>query len=118
MSGTTAAVPVSCTGTTGATCNLHLAITVTETLKGHRLIGVTARATRRKVRKVVTVGSANVTLTAGQTETVRISLNGTGRHLLAGHRTLKVKLVVSQRVAGGTKTVSTQTLTFHRGHRR
>ena len=47
-----------------------------------------------------------------------ISLNGTGRHLLAGHRTLKVKLVVSQRVAGGTKTVSTQTLTFHRGHRR
>ena len=52
----------------------------------------------------------------------RISLNRTGRDLLAARHKLTAKLTVSQRVAGRNRTVSTQKVTFraaktkHGGH--
>ena len=96
VSGSTASVRVSCTGPAGATCRLALKLTVTETLKGHKLVAVTARANGRKTRRVVVVGTANVSLKAGQTQTVRIALNRTGKRLLASRHGLKAKLGVSQ----------------------
>jgi hypothetical protein len=122
-SGSTASVRVSCTGAAEATCRLAFKLTVTETLKGHKLVAVTARANRRKTRKVVVVGTANVSLSAGQTQTVRIALNRTGRRLLTSRHVLKAKLRVTQATASGvTVTVSTQIVTFKpvkkgRGHR-
>ena len=62
---------------------------------------------------MVGVGSAAVTLTAGNAQTVRISLNGQGRKLLASRHVLKVKLVVTEALGNGqSATVSTQTVTF------
>ena len=122
VSGTTASVRVSCAGAAGATCRLTFKLTVTETLRGHKLIAVTAR-TVRKTRKVVVLGSTSVTLGAGQTRTVRIGLGNTGRSLLASRHQLKVTLRITQALGNGrTKTVSTQTVTFkapkrRRGHR-
>ena len=125
VSGSSASVRVSCTGPAGATCRLALNMTVTEVLKGHKLVAVTARANGRKTHRVVQVGSANVSLKAGQTQTVKIALNRTGKRLLAGRHGLKAKLVVSQATgSGGTTTVSTQIVTFkaakqghaHRAH--
>jgi hypothetical protein len=111
VSGTRASVRVSCSGPAGATCRLALKMTVKETLAGHKLISVTAR--RKVTKKVVVVGTASATLTAGQSQTLRIALNGTGRRLLASHRKLKAKLVVTQAIANGIiRTVSTQTVTF------
>ena len=63
VSGITAHVLVSCTGTTGSTCALALNLTATEKLNRRRLI----------------VGSARVTLTAGRSQTVRVTLNRAGR---------------------------------------
>jgi len=113
VSGTTASARVSCGGATGATCTLAFRMTVTEKIRGHKLIAVTARK-RPKTRKVVvTVGTARaVTLLAGQSRTVKISLNGTGRRLLASHRTLKVTLDVTQILGGGRSRTVSQTVTF------
>ena len=109
VTGSTAAVRITCSGAPGAQCNLSLRMTVTETLRGHRLIAVAARVRH----KLVSVGAASVTLSAGSTETVRISLNRAGRSLLASRHVLKVALVVNEALGNGQSvTVSTQTVTF------
>jgi hypothetical protein len=87
---------------------------VTETFRGHKLIAVAARVRH----KVIAVGSARVTLTAGSSDVVRISLNRTGRNLLSTRHQLKVGLAVSEALGNGQSvTVSTQTVTFKR-HKR
>jgi len=95
---------------------------VTETFKGHRLIAISARANRRKTDRVVQVGTASVTLNAGQTQTVKIGLNGAGKALLASHHGLKATLRITQANAGGASaTVFSLTVTFKptkRGHSR
>lgn len=75
--GTTASVRASCKGAAGATCKLVLRMTVTEKIRSHKIIAITARK-RQKTRKVVvTVGSARgLTLLARQSKVVKISLNG------------------------------------------
>ena len=113
VSGNTASVPVNCSGSTGQTCNLALTMTVTETLNGHKVIALTSRKQAHTHREVIGVGSAHVTLTAGQTRVVRITLNRTGKALLAKHHTLKVSLRVAQTLANHhTVTVASRTLTF------
>src|SRR5439155_2910354 len=101
----------------GATCKLRLRLTVTEILRGHKLVGLTAK--KKLKRKVVVVGSASITLSTGQSRTVKISLNGTARKLLARRHKLKVRLRVTQtfaRAPGAAaiapRTVSNQRLTF------
>ena len=107
VSGTTAHVPISCKGS--GTCSFKLTLSVTETIKGGKVIAVTAGATHRKTKKkAVSVGSASRTLTGGQSATVTVALNGTGQGLLSKHHTLKIKLVVKS----GASTVATDTLTF------
>ena len=109
VSGTTALVRVSCAGAAGAHCNVSLRMSVTETFHGQKLIAVAARVRH----KVLGVGSAAVTLSAGNVQTVRVSLNGQGRKLLASRHVLKVKLVVTEALGNGqSATVSTQTVTF------
>ena len=113
VSGTSANVRVSCAGEAGSTCKLTLKLTVTEKFKGKKLISVTARKKKRLTKKVVVVGSASVTLKAGETRTVLIALNGTGKGLLQKRHNLKVTLRITQTLATGqVKGVSTQTLSF------
>jgi len=109
VNGTTAIVPVSCSGAPGAKCSLTLGMSVRETFRGHKLVTVSAHLRH----KVVGVGSASVTLAAGGSETVRVSLNRAGRNLLTTHHVLKVNLTVTEAVGNGTSIpVSTQTVTF------
>ena len=107
VSGTTAHVPISCTGS--GSCSFHLALSLTERLKGDKVIAVTAGAKHGKAKKkVVVVGSASRTLSAGQSATATVKLNGTGQSLLSKHHKLTVKLVVTS----GTSNAVTKTLTF------
>jgi hypothetical protein len=113
-SGTSAKVPVSC-AKGGPSCAVTVQITATEKLKGKRVVGVSARKHKKaKIhKKVVVLGKARVTLAAGQKKTVKVSLNGTGKRLLAKHKRLKTKLKVTSKTAGGkTKTVANKTVTF------
>ena len=121
--GTVAFVRVSCTGAAGATCKLKFRMTVTEKLRGHKIIAITARK-KPKIRKVVvTVGSApTLTLTARQSKVVKVSLNGRGKRLLASRHTLKVTLHVTQVLSSRTSRTFSQTVTFkapkHKKHHR
>ena len=62
---------------------------------------------------MVVVGTASISLNAGQATTVRVALNRTGKRLFASRHELKAKLRVAQAIANGsTQAVSTQTVTF------
>ncbi len=88
----TVLVPVSCAGV--GSCSVTLAMSVTETLKGSRIVAIGARV--RTKRKVVVVGSVRATVTAGRTVTLGVRLSGTGQRLLKRMRTLPVTLTVTQ----------------------
>jgi hypothetical protein len=61
----------------------------------------------------VTVGTASVSLTAGQSQSIAVKLNRTGRSLLAKLHKVRAKLVVTQSHNDGTTaTISSQTVTF------
>jgi hypothetical protein len=119
VSGNTATVPVTCSGSSAETCKLALTLTVTETLRGHKVIAVTARKQPKTHKQVVVVGRTHVTLTAGQARSVRLTLNSAGHKLLAKHPTLRVTLHVTETLANGhSATVATRTLVFRAPHRR
>jgi hypothetical protein len=79
---------------------------VTETIKSGKVIGVTARTRLKK--KVVVLGTTTVTLGAGQSKVVTVSLNSAGKRLVSQRHTLRVKLAVTE----STKTVFSTTITF------
>jgi hypothetical protein len=119
VSGTTARIPLSCKGVTGAKCQVLLTVTVTEKLRGHKLIAVSARKHMRIHRKVLVVGRTTITLSSGQTRTVKIALNRAGRKLLAARHHLKATLHILQvRPGRPPLTVSTRTLTYKSSHHR
>ncbi|HJS93602.1 MAG TPA: hypothetical protein VJ741_05020 [Solirubrobacteraceae bacterium] len=89
VNGKTVAVRITCGN---APCKVTLKLTAHG--RHHRRVGV---------------GSTTVTLNAGQTRIVRISLNGTGRSLLAARHGLHATLIAAQSLDGGhTSTISTQ----------
>jgi hypothetical protein len=114
VSGNTATVPVKCSGSSAETCKLTLTLTVTETLRGHKVIAVTARKQPKTHKHVVVVGRTRVTLTAGHSRSVGVTLNSAGRKLLATHHTLRVTLHVTETLANGhSAKVATRTVVFH-----
>jgi hypothetical protein len=122
VSGKTAAVAITCKGATS--CRVALKLSVVETFKGHKLVGVTAARKQRVTRKVVVLGTATATVAAGRTTTVRVALNGKGRGLLALRHRLTATLEVTQSAGGHNSLVSRQKVTFtspkpkhgHKGH--
>jgi hypothetical protein len=85
--------------------------TVTEHLKGKKILTVTAAAKKGKKRetasKLVTVASTHGTLSPGKSATVTLKLNAAGTALLKRFHKLKVLLVVK----GAGKVISTKTVT-------
>ncbi len=115
VSHTTAAIPVTCRGDTS--CTVSSKLTVIETLRGRRIIAV--RAVKTKLRhKTVVLRMAKATVDAGHKRTVRIRLRRTGRRWLAARRRLPARLTATQHIAGRTRTISRQKVTFRaRTHR-
>jgi hypothetical protein len=67
------------------------------------VVGVTAsKAKPVKTTKAVVLGRAKVTLAAGKSTTIKLTLNGAGKKFLAKHGTLKTKL--RSPLKSGTKT--------------
>jgi len=104
-------VPIRYVGPSGSHCVERLQLTVTETLKGAKVIAITtARVKRPKLHKrIVVLGSATVTVAAGHHATIKISLNGRGRRLLFQHHVLKAELTLTQT---GGYVILTRTITF------
>jgi hypothetical protein len=96
VSGKGVNAKASCKGASGARCQLTFTLTT------------------RRHGKTVKIGSARLTLTAGHSHTERVSLNGTGKGILSHVHKLKATLKVIQSLTHGTRTVSTQGVTFKR----
>jgi hypothetical protein len=99
VSGTSASVPVSCSG--AASCGVRVVLTVGS--------GSYAK-TKGKKPKALVVGAAATTIAAGAKKTVAVSLNGKGKGLLKKAGKLKATLTVS--LTGSTKPVLTKAVTF------
>jgi trimeric autotransporter adhesin len=112
--GTSATVPLSCSGPAGSSCEIKLSLSVSETVQGSKVLGITARAGGKPKRrkKVVMLGAVTTTVLAGHGRKVKLSLNARGKRLLASHKRLSVKLAVTTIQGKSTKTVATKTLKF------
>ena len=106
ISGNTAAVTVKCNGAGAATCRVTVELTVTETRSRGTVIAVAATAKTSK--KTVVVGKVTATFSGGQTATIHIGLNRTGRQLLAKFHKLRATLTL---LSAG-KTVARTQITF------
>jgi hypothetical protein len=109
VAGKTARVSLSCAG---AACRGTLTLSVEETLKGGKLVGVSAHAKGKVKHKLVVLRKVTVTLAAGKTETVALRLNGTGNGLLKKRHKLKVELKLTVPSGKTTKQVFSKTLSF------
>ena len=112
VKGTTATVPVSCTGAT--TCQVSLRLTLHETLRGRRIVAVSAAKTKKvkRTHRLVVVGSKNTTVRPGRKPKLKVSLNHTGRSLLTARHRLTVTLTVRQRRNGKMRVVAHRKATF------
>lgn len=98
----------------GASCaTANIVATVTEHLKGSKVTAVTSAAKSKKKKskaktKRIVIASSSVTLAAGAKKMITLTLNATGKRLLAKYRKLQVLVTVS--VSG--KAIRTQTVTI------
>jgi hypothetical protein len=104
VSGTTVSVSLKCSAGSGD-CADDVALGTDETLHGSKVTGLSDVKTKHKV---VLVASARLTLAAGHSKTIKLTINRTGKKLLAKFHKLPTLLLVLQ----GGKTVGTHKLTF------
>jgi hypothetical protein len=104
VSGTTVSVSLKCSAGSGD-CADTLGLGTDETLRGSKVIAVAAAKTKQKV---VIVGAGRVTLAAGSSKTVKVSLDGAGRKLLKKFGKLPVEVIAVQ----GGKAFGSHKVTF------
>ncbi len=113
ITGPTASVLLRCNGASAGTCDVTLTLTVVETVRGSKVLAASAaKKTAKTAKKTVLVGTASTTIAGGKSKTVAISLNRTGKGLLAKLGTLRPKLVIDQSAAGQTKLVTGRAIAF------
>jgi hypothetical protein len=109
--GATASVPIACHGASDATCTGTVTFTTKVTSVGSAIIRVATPAAARRRPKprttTVTVATAGFSVPAGGQATVRITLNATGKRLLARFYQLPTRM----RVTGAA--AITRSVRFH-----
>jgi streptogramin lyase len=113
--GNTAAVTVSCHGDARATCPITAALAVSETVKGGKVIAISASkpSRSRSKRQRVRLGYSTMTLAGNRTKTAYVTLNPAGRRLLARYHILRATLTLVEATAPGkTATIATRLVTF------
>ena len=104
VSGTSVSVSLKCSAGSGD-CADTIALGTDETVRGSKVIAVAASKTKHKV---VIVGAGRVTLGAGRSKTVKVSLDGAGRKLLKKFHKLPVLVIAAQ----GSRTFGSHKVTF------
>jgi hypothetical protein len=87
-------VPLRCWLTTGSCPKATIEVSVVEDVRGGSVTGIAASTGAGTAKRKVLVAKLSVTLRAGQSETVKVALNATGRKLLAGHRRFAARVSV------------------------
>jgi hypothetical protein len=91
--GTSARVPLTCTGPNDASCTITLSM-------------------RTEWERPITLGKKTAQLKAGHRRLVRIELNAAGKHLLEVHRRLSTRLTISQAADSGIAVIGSQRVSF------
>jgi YVTN family beta-propeller protein len=103
-------VPLRCSVGAGRCTNVTVKVMIVEELRNRRLVALIAEH-RAKVRKrTVVIGELHLTMSAGESQTFRVPLNGAGKALIADH----VKLRVEVGVLEETTTIATQAVMLTR----
>jgi hypothetical protein len=125
VSGTHVSLRAVCKGSSAQKCKLSFKLTITETLRGKKVIAISARRSKKpkKTHKTVGLGTTNLTLAGGKSKTVKVFLNGKGKGLLSRRHTLKVRLKGTQSLAKKkSRTVVNRRVTFkapkHKKHKK
>jgi hypothetical protein len=113
ISGTSAQLTVSCPTASSAACTVTLTLFVTEKLKGTKVLSILAHLPKITTRKV-TIGTASASVAPGAHKQLTVSLNGTGKKLLAARHTLAAHLSITQKGAAA----ATRQLTFKVSHKK
>jgi hypothetical protein len=103
-SGTTVSITIKCSSGTGS-CHDTIGLAARETLRGSKVTAVAASKTKHKL---AVLGSKAVTVAAGRSQTVSVSLNGAGKSLQKKFHRLPLLLVVLQ----GKTTVGSDKVTL------
>ncbi len=107
---TTAHLALTCSGTPGATCFVLIGMVVRETLRGNKVIAVSASKRHTRTR-LEAVGGTTESLGVGRSDMVPLPLYANGKRLLAHHHPLAVRLTVEnihfERIATATVTFGT-----------
>ena len=108
---TSVSAVATCAGAAGATCTITATLSVTETLRSGKVIATTARRRRKPktVTRTVILGTATITVTAGQTAPISVTLGGPGPQLLRSRHALSTDLTTTLE---GSGLVSSQTVRF------
>jgi hypothetical protein len=93
-------------------CKIKVKATVDVTVIGTRIVAVSAGSSHRVHRKLV-IGEASTTIAGGQTTTLHLSLNATGKRLRRAHRDLPTLVTVTNTVGTGTAVLETKRITLH-----
>ncbi len=121
VAGGAVKVAVGCAGEADTRCKVTLTLIAVQTVKNGKVVATTAakRKTKSKkpvggktTRKTVVLGNATVTLTAGHSKTVRITLDSAGRRLLGKAHRFGAKLTVTELIGAQGRVVATRTIAF------
>lgn len=114
VTGTSVRLALHCTAAKGRRCTVLETLTATEHLTGSHIVSVSARARHRTRR--VTLARRSFSIAAGRTSTLTVSLNATGRALLARFHYLRAHLAATLtnvtkpvRITSGTVSFSRKT---------
>ena len=101
-------VPLRCAATSGSCAPVTVQLTIVEQLRNGRVTAIAATKKGKTTKQTVVIGSATITLSAGQSKTVKISLNAAGKKLLAQQK----KLVVQVQIVSEGHTLKTQAVSI------
>jgi chitodextrinase len=90
-----AKIGVSCAGGKDTSCHLAIKLALTETLKGGKVVAITARSKQKTKKRTVALGTTTVTVAGGSHKTVSVKLNSAARKLLRRYHHLKVALTAT-----------------------
>ncbi len=101
VAGNLVAGTVNCTASAGLLCDVAATLTVKETMSGRKVVAVSASHRPRPVTKTLTIGQATGTSVADGFSTLDVTLDATGRALLAAHHRLVARLTVTSHSSTG-----------------
>jgi Divergent InlB B-repeat domain len=112
VSAGSVSVTLGCHAAAGKSCTVLAELTTTERLRSGKVIAVSSRRGPTTSQKVVTLARKTVTIKAGASKTVSLSLNATGRRLLKRFHKLPARMTARLVNVTPRAVIVSKTVTF------